>query len=451
MVDPSRHEVHGVAHRLEHIPHLHFAWLRLGDPDQPSDERRVLDGLDEIHRILRMYQDKLASSAGRKSLRPSTMARHFVTQRYSPSDVQEMSALLEDEIRSAGLSVVRAPTRVAAFTHDEVKLAQRLADPRTRDVTEPRIEHDVDCVAGVLTLRRGHRSYRVEDSRAVFATVSGRVILNIRKWWEEDEHETSMPPVVALRALANLAWLKKPSTSPDLQIRELVALCTAAMRPTARLWARFMGHLNELNRTQRLSSDEVTAIIVSSVSDRLLHDAELEHDDAGDVDAGTLDEVVDRVISEYTAEAQQQLVVAEQAHRQNLATAAEDAESRARSAREQARTAVEAMRRRDLSIDGRARRWANWTASALYWVLVALVLVASVAIILRFSFDNSWLGVAIGVAVLVLTLLETGGALGQLRSMRLAVESRLHLRLRAFLSGEAEDRDATDAPIAHEE
>lgn len=55
--------------------------------------------VSEIQRILHMYQDKLGTAAGRKDLRPGPMARHFLSQRYSPSDVQEMSALLESEIQ----------------------------------------------------------------------------------------------------------------------------------------------------------------------------------------------------------------------------------------------------------------------------------------------------------------------------------------------------------------
>src|SRR5439155_25897518 len=41
----------------------------------------------EVQRILRFYQERLATSEGRSSIRPGPMARHFLTQRYAPSDV----------------------------------------------------------------------------------------------------------------------------------------------------------------------------------------------------------------------------------------------------------------------------------------------------------------------------------------------------------------------------
>jgi predicted transcriptional regulator len=407
--------------------------------------------VQEIQRILRMYQDKLATSPGRRSLHQVPMTRHFLTQRYSPSDVQEMSALLEGEIASAGLRIVRAPRHVAELTHDEAKLASRLADPKTHDVTEPRVQHDVDCVAGVLTLRRGHRSYRVEDAKVVFATTASLVIQNTRLWWEEDENETGVPPIVHIRALANLAWLKRPSTTPDLLLRDLVALCAAAMRPTQRTWQRFLVHLDGLQASQRLSQEQVTAIIVSAVSDRLLHDAETDEDDPDDVDAGTLDEVVDRVVADYESHAAERVAQAQAAAdarvteaetaarteaAEQIAQAQAAADARVSTAETTATNASETLRRRNLVIEGRARRWAGGIAALFYWVLVILVVVASLTAILHYSFEQGWIGVLAGLAVLVFLVLEGVGVLGHIRSMRLSAEIRLYHALRQLLSGD---------------
>ncbi len=347
--------------------------------------------VQEIQRILRMYQDKLATSVGRQSLRPSSMARHFLTQRYAPSDVQEMSALLEGEIQSAGLTIRRAPQHVARYTQDEAKLASRLADPRTHDIAEPRVEHDVDSVAGVLTLRAGHRSYRIEDARVVFATASPLVITNTTVWWEEDEKEGGVPPIVHIRALANLAWLKRPVASSEYQIRQLVALCSAAMRPSARMWRRFLAHLDELRKADRLSPDQVTAIIVSSVSDRILRTAEPD-DDPEDVDAGTLDEVVDRVIADYKARADFELDELGASYEVRINALRAEADLKTASAEAAATNAIEALRRHDLEIDGRARRWAGWIGAAVYWAITPLILVASITVVLRTSAGTELVG-----------------------------------------------------------
>jgi hypothetical protein len=401
----------------------------------------VLDKtVQEIQRILRMYQEKLATTEGRRSLRPFPMARHFLTQRYSPSDVQEMSALLEGEIQSAGFSIQRTPQHVARYTLDEAKLASRLADPRTRDVAEPRVEHDVDSVAAVLTLRAGHRAYRIEEARVVFATISPLVIRNTQLWWAEDELETSVAPIVHIRALANLAWLKRPTANPEFQIRDLVALCAAAMRPSQKMWRRFLAHLDELHNSDRLSTDQVTAIIVSTVSDRLLRSLEPDDDDPADVDAGTLDEVVDRVISEYSANAQSQLEELGATYETRLAATQADADTRASLAETAARNASELLRRRDLEIDGRARRWAKRTGAGLYWAFVPLVLVASLTLAVQVPYGQTWFGVLGALGLLVVGALELAGVLGQLREFRTRVETYIHLRLRSVLGGESPAR-----------
>jgi hypothetical protein len=404
--------------------------------------------VQEIQRILSMYRDKLATSAGRSTIRPSPMARHFLTHRYQPSDVQEMSAILENEIGAAGLTIRRRPPRVDRYTLDEAKLAARLADPRTHDVTELRIEHDVDCVAGVLTLRAGHRANRIEDARAVFATVAPLVIQNTVRWWEDDEGEVGVPPIIHIRALANLVWLKRPLANPDYQLRELVALCAAAMRPSSRMWRRFLAHLEELNRTNRLTPDQVTAIIVSSVSDRILRS--IEPDDPDDVDAGTLDEVVERVMADYRAKTEAQLSAQSAEFDAQLSSVRMEAEERASKAEAAARSAADALRRSELAIDARARVSARTVGRAVYWALLPLILLASIAIVTQLPFGQGWIGLAVGLGLVTLALLEFTGVFSQLRDLRRWVETLTYNRIRSLLGAARASSSEAPKPPASE-
>jgi hypothetical protein len=112
------------------------------------------------------------------------------------SDIREMAALIEHDIIAAGFQIMRAPARIAEYTAGEKALAMRLADQTLKDELEPRVIHDVDCVAGILSLRSGQRSASVDDAKAVFATASTLVIRNVRAWWVEGEHESGVEPVV---------------------------------------------------------------------------------------------------------------------------------------------------------------------------------------------------------------------------------------------------------------
>jgi hypothetical protein len=387
----------------------------------------------EIRRILAMYEMRLATSQGRASLRPVPMARYFLTQRYSVSDVREMSALLEREISAAGFQVIPAPGRIPAYTGGEQALAARLSRPAKKDELEPRVVHDVDCVAGILTLRGGHRSAVLEEARAVFATGSPLVIRNARLWWDEDEHETGIEPVVHIRALSNLAWLKKPSLCSDFKVRELVALCTAALHPEQATWERFLRHLDLMQKSGKLTSDEVTAILVSAMSDRLLRDAEFEEDDPSDIDASTLDEIVDRVTSTYAAGVRQEI----EAVRGEYATKLAEVEERER-------TAAEQVRRRSMVIEGRARTWGRRLARSAQWMAVILVVAGALALITGHPFHGGWVGSAIGLAVVVFVTLELAGILKHVSEWGALMEARLTTRFRDWLGdGEQVDQRLT--------
>ena len=406
-------------------------------------QRLVLDKtIHEIQRILAMYEGRLATAQGRSSLRPVPMARHFLTQRYRPSDIREMSALVEREVVAAGFQVMSAPRRVAEYTAGEQALAARLADPTTKDELQPRVVHDVDCVATILTMRRGHRSASLDDAKAVFATSSPLVIRNTRLWWEQDEHEAGVAPVVHIRGLANLAWLKKPSLCSDFKIRELVALCTAGLRPSQETWNRFLRHLDSLQRSEKLSSDDVTAILVSAMSDRLLRDLDLEEEDPADIDAASLDEVVERVIASYGAEADDRIRAVTDEYEQRLAESQAQADRAKARADAADRRLAESERRRGLVAEGRARSWARLVSAGLKWAVVAVATAGAVALIARYPFHAGWVGVAAGVGVVCFVTLELVGVLRHLSELRASCELALTRRLRNWL--EADSSDGTE-------
>lgn len=400
----------------------------------------VLDKtVHEIRRILDMYERKLATAEGRRSLRPVPMARNFLTQRYSPSDVREMSALLEFDVAAAGFRVRRTPEHVAQFTSGEKTLSARLADPGTHDESEPRVVHDVDCVAAVLTLRRGHRAASLEDAQVVFATISPLVIRNVRLWWQEDEREAAMEPVVSIRALANLAWLKKPLASADFKMRELIALCAAAMRPTQETWRRFIRHLEALRASQRLSSDELTAIVISRLSDRLLREAELETDNPADIDATTLDEVVERVKLSYGERAEEQVRTVSAEYQAKLLEAQGKAAESDQRALVAERALAERLRQKELRIQGRARSIASFAGGALKWLTAALVIAGAFTLILGHPFHAGLLGMILGFAVVVFVVLELVGILRHISDTRALLERRIERRIRLWLGGEDPD------------
>lgn len=380
----------------------------------------------EIRRILAMYEHKLGTLEGKRALR-GDMARHFLGQGYTPGDVAQMNALLETEISSAGFQVAPTPERLPQYTRDEKALAGWLADQVAHDEDSPRVTHDVDCVAAVLTIRRGHRAMRPEDAKALFVSSSSLVVKNVGRWFAE-QGESGVPPIVHIRALSNLAWLKCPTVVTDFKMRELVALCRAALRPSRKTWERFLRHLEQLRQSNSISSDEAAAIVVSNLADRMLGEAELMDGDAGP-DAEALDDVVSRVKASYAEDAQR-IVAAVEAERDSAIAAARASED---AQKQKATSAAELARQFELRIEGRARGIARTLAGIARWGAALVVLVGAGAIVLSHERHGGWIGVTTGGAVFVFIALEVLGILHHLDALKVRFENWLTLRVRRVL------------------
>lgn len=379
--------------------------------------------VDEIRRILTVYENKLGTAEGRKvlRLRPREVARYFLTKHYSPADVRQASALLESNLAQLAIERRATPARDARYTRDEADLAERLKRPDAgaTDPVEPRVQHDIDCVAAILTLRGTRTPESLDDSRAVFVTTSGSVVHTVNDWWRAGG-EAGLSPIIHYIALSNAAWLKKPNAATDLKLRELVALCAAALRPSPPIWDRFLGHLRRLEASGELSTDEAVAVTASGLTDKLL--SEVEDEDG--LDAGTLNEVVERVKASYRAEADRRVA---------------DAEARAQADAEQRRQ----MELRVISIaDFRAR----WLARLAFAPISIIVVVGSLTELpSAFPGFGSWSGIVGWLAAAIVAGLGVYGLfVDPLKRWRYAFETWLRGRFRKRLLG----RRAVDSEVA---
>lgn len=392
--------------------------------------------LEEMRQILAVYEERLGTTSGRLSLYPTALTHYVLTARLSPADVRVISSTLENRLAKAGVTVRDVPAHDARYTLDEDALAKALVDTGRRDPDVPRIRHDVDCVAGVLTLRAAKVSTSIEQSVAIFCTTTGRVVRNVQLWYFA-QGEQGIPPIVHQAALTSIAWLKKPAAAPNLKIHELAALCVAAMRPTPATMTKFIETLRRLRTDGSITDDETAAIVVSELIEPLL--ARL--DDDFEPDSDSIQEAVERVREAYRREA---VVVAGQAiskAQADAATTQRAAEEAVRTAhaeaREAQRSAAEAITSRSqviASVEERVLALSKRVSDGLFWVSVAVVAIAG-TLSLPGVFDAVG-GTAKWVARGILVV---AGALGvysavqgaSLRDVRIAVRDRVAGRIRS--------------------
>lgn len=366
------------------------------------------DTVFEIKTILKVYEHKLGTVTGIQQLRPGPVTRWFLANKYTPSDVREAISLLEKDIRSLGLSIESFPKHDVRYTLDENALVGVLLAPGSTD-PDHRVWHDVNCTAAVLTLRGGRHSALIEEAIAVFATMTGLLVDNVRSWYRSQD-EGGVSPVIHVQALLNIVWLKRPSAGARLKVQQLIALCEAALRPSRETWNLFMGEIRRKQSEGRLTSDEAVALVASGLMEAQL--AELEYET--DVDATTVSQVIDRVKGQEE-ERLRAALESERSRGEEAVRVAEDSgksavaerEAQVRERDEQLRKAKAAIgaqreRIRHLELRNAAWRgaWARWIANSAFGAAVVVVGGAIVLLLPEaFGITSGWMRIAGWIAV----------------------------------------------------
>jgi hypothetical protein len=249
--------------------------------------------IDEMRRILAVYEEKIGTTEGRLTLHPTDLTRYLISKRYRPSDVRQVAGLLEVNIRKIGFNLRELPERVPEHTLDEIDLGKRLANEDGNEKSD-RVVHDVDCIAAILTERKGRTSDSLDTAGAVFVSDSGSTIWTVRGWYAAHQGR-GCAPIIHVLAISNFAWLKRPASASKLKVHELMALCSAALRPSPEAWQHFIDHLRKLEADGELNHEEITAIVASELTDNLLAERGID----AESDATSLTEVVERVKSGY--------------------------------------------------------------------------------------------------------------------------------------------------------
>lgn len=377
--------------------------------DVKADLRVFRRTIAEMKRVLSYYEDHLATPQGKSELPPTPMARHFLQNHYTPSKVRQISSLLEQQVERLGVTITETPDREPELTFDEGKLTEYLARDGDDLREDPRVRHDVNCTAAVLTRRRGRQSEDVENARAVMATTSPGVVATIQRWYE-GEGLYGVSPYLNYRKLSSLAWLRNPSPGTDLEMAELTSLCSAAIRPSPRIWNSFTQRLEELVEAEEITSDEAVAAVTSDLTDEVLSDYEPKEE----LDAADTREAVERLKEEMREEA------------------AEDREK---------------LRNLELNIRyvaGQVAKWSSWAVTGL----ILLVLLAGLYALVAYNVTRPlWAWVGVGVVSVATVITWWRGHLTDFRNkvrkcFQRSLRSRLSQVAEYLLSSGADDVDA---------
>ena len=325
----------------------------------PAEEQAMTEGLtavqdagatlavfertvDEMESILQLYEGRLGSTAGVRSLRDTPLTRHFLGIQATPADIRQEIALMRPKLAGLGIGIQGFPEYVPKFTEDESALAEFLKNPKKEEgADERRIWHDVRAVSAVITLRRGARPGRIFGASFVFASGSSPAVASATRWYRKSYPE-GLEPIVHFRAVTNAAWVLRPVQASMLPIQELVAVCSAVLEPSSDVWSRFVEHLEKLVKSGAVNDEESVAVLAHHFTRIKLGD----FDSPDDVEATTVLDIVERVREEVASPFRSQL------------------EEKEREA-EQTRSALADARAENLAIKSRAKAQTDRIAACL--------------------------------------------------------------------------------------
>lgn len=257
--------------------------------------------VDELKRILYTYQNHVGTQKGREYLWQNSITRHVLSEKLSPSDIKQAISLIDKKLEyDYGITIHSTPTRKLKYTSDEDKLALKLG-LENEENPKKRITHDIDCIAAILTLRKGRKPRTLDTTNAIFMSGSSSVVKAVKEWYEESVG-MHVPPIIHHLTISNIAWLKRPDVGAKMKVNELVALCTAALKPKKETWDKFLKHLKKLEKSGDLTSDESVAIVASDLIETELANLE-DHEE--DVDSNSVGEIVERVKHNYDVESKE--------------------------------------------------------------------------------------------------------------------------------------------------
>lgn len=226
--------------------------------------------------------------------------------------------------------------------------------------------------------------------------------------------------------MSNLAWLRKPTLSKDLKLHELVILCQTILQPSRKTWEKFIQHLSNLERNKTLTSDEAVAIVVSEMTEDMLGAFN------EDIDLSTLDDIVEKVLSTYQANARYEIQKYKSDADIKISTTEFESSQRIAKAVSREQNAIDEVEELKSRMQGQANFWVKIFSKVLKSILGVIALIGAVALIISHTFHYDLIGVLIGLAIIAFVILEFVGVLSHISHLQEKFEAILLPYARRF-------------------
>jgi hypothetical protein len=315
---------------------------------------------------------------------------------------------LEKELESWKIEIkVKRP--VTERTNlDEAGLLEQLKGLRYTDTSGIAVRNDVDSLASVYRLRRGHLSAHVEDCGTLFVTDNEAIVGIANQFFSDSIPHNYVSVAMSTTAAINLMWLKYPMGSPDLPRHLLLAHAAVAIVPSERTWGLYEQAIERVRKDDTITEDDYyllryTAEAREELSIRTIHSYWTEEEVLGLVPE-ILESAHERIAAGWKREIESTKAEDAAAHQEtieerddllssnrlivNQLDATQRGSARLQAAYDELADREDAWSARNRALAQRARSLATWISHILFWMLV--VLVSAVAAVTWLSGNSEW-------------------------------------------------------------
>lgn len=189
-----------------------------------------------------------------------SMIDYFVRQGMGSSDVDRLAGRLDAKLGVLGISIDERPDYERELPLSEKDLEEYLREHIFGDREKEGVQHDVEAISNIARLRRGQPKARIAHCDAIFVTHNEGLASVSRRFFSGEELQGSVSLVITDYNMTNIAWLKRPTESPDLPYHRVMADCHAAIQPSDELWERFLGEAKRLRDQEEIEVEDYVYI-----------------------------------------------------------------------------------------------------------------------------------------------------------------------------------------------
>lgn len=193
---------------------------------------------------------------------------YFIENGKTTSDVELMIARFKTKLHELGISIEEPPNY--RFVEINEKGFEDYLQSRIHYSNERALVHDVTCISAISRIRRGRKSYEIENCSAIFITSNSLLVKSTRHFFQQDQPTGTVSLCMTDYGLGNLLWLKNPIAAPELPRIQLISHVYAALQPSDSLWKKYLAEVAKLQQQGDISEEDYYLLRYTTTSKQTL-------------------------------------------------------------------------------------------------------------------------------------------------------------------------------------